>query len=96
MSANFQRKAFDSLYDLLTRSLTAQDIIPGCFAEGLITTYERDAAQAAAVPSDKAAILLNCISKSLESDPAAFEKFLNTLSKEAKYNNLIKLLRKFL
>ena len=96
MSANFQLKAFDSLYDLLTRSLTAQDIIPECFAEGLITTYERDAVQAAAVPSDKAASLLNYIRKSLELHPAAFEMFLKILSKEARYNPLVELLRKFL
>ena len=73
-----------------------EDIITGCYAEGLITTYERDAAQAAAVPSDKAANLLNYIRKSLELYPAAFEKFLTILSKEARYNYLVKLLRKFL
>ena len=87
-------KAFDSLYDHLKISLTTDDVIGSCFACHIITNSEREAVQAAGTAGHKAAVLLDAVRRSIIIDPSSFETFLNILSSEAKYNSLVRQIRK--
>ena len=96
MSTNNELKAFDSLYDLLRRSLTTADVIGECFANHIISTSERDAVEAAGTAGEKAAVLLDAVRRAIDISPANFGTFLTILSKEAKYTSLVEQLREFL
>ena len=89
-------KAFVSLYDLLQSTLTPEDVACGCFAKYIISYGELEELQADGARNKKVAALLSAVHRAIEVNQEAFYKFVDVLSKEAKYTALVAQLRKYI
>ena len=89
-------KAFVSLYDHLQSTLTPEDVAGRCFAKDIISSSELEEVQAAGARHNKMAVLLGAVQRAIKLKQSAFYTFLDVLSREAKYTDLVAQLRKYI
>ena len=93
-------KVFDEFFETLVGTLEPADVTAGCFSKGIISFRKREEVEKLdrTQPSHQAiAVLLNAVRRSMISYPNnTFSAFLEVLSRERKYDQLVKDISKFI